>query len=59
MRLKPVDRRFLREDFDQWQAKWRPGWPEDVPVDQPWDTAVVAPKRDTSVVEETLRAAGR
>jgi hypothetical protein len=58
VRLKPVDRRLLREDFDQWQARWRPGWPEDVAVDQAWVTAAVASKRDTGVVEETLRAAG-
>jgi len=26
LRLKPVDPGFLRDDFDQWQAKMRPGW---------------------------------
>jgi len=26
LRLKPVDPRFLRNDFDQWQAKMRPAW---------------------------------
>ncbi|MFJ6433303.1 hypothetical protein, partial [Streptomyces sp. NPDC091416] len=28
VRLKPVERKFLREDFDEWLAQWRPGWPE-------------------------------
>jgi hypothetical protein len=27
VRLKPVDPRFLREDFDEWLSRWRPGWP--------------------------------
>lgn len=26
IRLKPVDTRFLREDFDEWLSRWRPGW---------------------------------
>ncbi|WP_084729867.1 SUKH-3 domain-containing protein [Streptacidiphilus neutrinimicus] len=58
VRLKPVDRRFLRDDFDAWQADWRPGWPEDVPVDQAWVTAAATAKRDTGVIERTLREAG-
>ncbi|AZK97833.1 MULTISPECIES: hypothetical protein [Streptomyces] len=28
-RLKPVDRHFLREDFDEWLSRWRPGWPQE------------------------------
>ncbi|WP_063796166.1 SUKH-3 domain-containing protein [Streptacidiphilus griseoplanus] len=58
VRLKPVDRRFLREDFDEWQAEWRPRWPEDVPVERAWVTAAVASRRATGLVEEPLRAAG-
>ncbi|MBP0450991.1 SUKH-3 domain-containing protein [Kitasatospora sp. RG8] len=58
VRLKPVDRRFLREDFDEWRARWRPGWPENVPVDQAWVEAEAAPLREAGAVEETLRAAG-
>ncbi|MFI5829233.1 hypothetical protein ACIA6C_18595 [Streptomyces sp. NPDC051578] len=27
IRLKPVDPRFRREDFDEWLSRWRPGWP--------------------------------
>ncbi|MGW1785579.1 hypothetical protein ACWCQQ_41815 [Streptomyces sp. NPDC002143] len=27
VRLKPVDRHFLRDDFEEWLSKWRPGWP--------------------------------
>ncbi|MEU5437246.1 hypothetical protein AB0G73_28240 [Streptomyces sp. NPDC020719] len=46
VRLKPVDRHFLREDFDQWQARWRPGRPENVPVDQAWVQAEAAPLRE-------------
>ncbi|MGW8631958.1 hypothetical protein [Streptomyces sp. NPDC055793] len=30
VRLKPVDRQFLREDFDEWLSRWRPGWPREV-----------------------------
>ncbi|MEY9845554.1 SUKH-3 domain-containing protein [Streptacidiphilus sp. MAP5-3] len=58
VRLKPVDRRFLRDDFDVWRANWRPGWPEDVPVDQAWVAATATAKRDTGVVEQTMREAG-
>ncbi|WP_176735418.1 SUKH-3 domain-containing protein [Actinacidiphila rubida] len=29
LRLKPVDRSFLRDDFDQWLLKWRPSWPDE------------------------------
>ncbi|MFJ8477002.1 SUKH-3 domain-containing protein [Kitasatospora sp. NPDC094011] len=58
VRLKPVERRFLRADFDEWRERWRPGWPEDVPVDQAWVEAEAAPLREAGVVEETLRAAG-
>ncbi|MEU9202900.1 SUKH-3 domain-containing protein [Streptomyces sp. NPDC048332] len=58
VRLKPVERKFLREDFDEWLAQWRPGWPENVPVDQAWVEADVATRRDAGEAEETLRAAG-
>ncbi|MGW1910417.1 SUKH-3 domain-containing protein [Streptomyces sp. NPDC002076] len=58
VRLKPVDRRFLREDFDEWQARRRPDWPENTPVDQAWVEAEAAPLREDGAVEETLRAAG-
>lgn len=36
LRLKPVDPQFLRDDFAQWQASRRPGWPENMPVDHAW-----------------------
>ncbi|MER6357925.1 hypothetical protein ABT186_40610, partial [Streptomyces sp. NPDC001634] len=26
VRLKPVDPRFVREDFAEWLTRWRPGW---------------------------------
>ncbi|MER7756714.1 SUKH-3 domain-containing protein [Kitasatospora sp. NPDC097643] len=58
VRLKPVDRQFLREDFDEWLARWRPSWPENLPVDQAWVEAEAAPLREAGTVEETLRAAG-
>ncbi|WP_432030076.1 hypothetical protein [Streptomyces sp. 1222.5] len=29
IRLKPVDSRYLREDFTEWLSRWRPGWPEE------------------------------
>ncbi|MFJ6662463.1 hypothetical protein [Streptomyces sp. NPDC091383] len=29
LRLKPVERRYLREDFAEWAARWRPGWPQE------------------------------
>jgi hypothetical protein len=48
----------LREDFEEWQARWRPGWPENMPVDQAWVEAEAASLRETGAVEETLRAAG-
>ncbi|WP_247490757.1 SUKH-3 domain-containing protein [Streptomyces sp. XM4193] len=57
VRLKPVDPQFLRDDFGRWQAAWRPGWPEDVPVDQGWVDTVTYP-RQTGVIEEALRSAG-
>ncbi|MCQ1579826.1 SUKH-3 domain-containing protein [Streptomyces parvus] len=58
VRLKPVDSQFLCEDFDEWLAQWRPGWPENIPVDQAWVEAAAAVRRDAGEVEETLRAAG-
>ncbi|MEU9496587.1 hypothetical protein AB0K64_34200 [Streptomyces sp. NPDC053741] len=30
VRLMPVDRQFLREDFDEWLIRWRPGWPREL-----------------------------
>ncbi|WP_436988177.1 hypothetical protein [Streptomyces sp. enrichment culture] len=29
VRLKPVDPRFVREDFTEWVGRWRPGWPQE------------------------------
>ena len=58
IRLKPVDRRFLSEDFDQWQAQWRPDWPENVPVEQAWVDARATVLRETGIVDRTLREAG-
>lgn len=58
VRLKPVDPQFLRDDFAHWQADWRPGWPEDVPVDKAWADAAATYLRGTAVIEETLRSAG-
>ena len=58
VRLKPVERQFLREDFDECLARSRPGWPENVPADQAWVEADAAARRDTGEVDETLRAAG-
>ncbi|MGQ5635731.1 MULTISPECIES: SUKH-3 domain-containing protein [unclassified Streptomyces] len=58
VRLKPVDPQFLRDDFAQWQANRRPGWPESTPVDQAWVDAAATSLRATGVIEETLRAAG-
>lgn len=29
VRLKPVEPRFLREDFSEWVSRWRPGWPQE------------------------------
>ncbi|MFI5797470.1 SUKH-3 domain-containing protein [Streptomyces sp. NPDC051677] len=58
VRLKPVDPQFLRDDFAHWQADWRPGWPEDVPVDKAWVDAAATYRRGTGVIEETLRSAG-
>ncbi|MFF7446642.1 MULTISPECIES: hypothetical protein [unclassified Streptomyces] len=29
VRLKPVDPRFLREDFADYLSRWRPGWPQE------------------------------
>lgn len=29
VRLKPVDPRFLREDFAAYLSRWRPGWPQE------------------------------
>ncbi|MYS22381.1 SUKH-3 immunity protein [Streptomyces sp. DvalAA-14] len=58
VRLKPVDPRFLRDDFARWQSNWRPNWPESVPVDQAWVDTAAASQRGTGVIEETLRAAG-
>lgn len=29
VRLKPVDPRFVREDFTEWISRWRPGWPQE------------------------------
>ncbi|MEU9334265.1 SUKH-3 domain-containing protein [Streptomyces sp. NPDC048290] len=55
--LKPVDRRFLRDDFTAWQRATRPDWPERVPVERAWVDAAAA-RRRTGVVERTLRAAG-
>jgi hypothetical protein len=72
-RLKPVDPRFLRDDFDQWLRKWRPGWPaeqgqalpETTPLAEAWVDATATPLRGTGAMtgftaetEETLRAAG-
>ena len=28
IRLKPVDRAYLRSDFDEWVRRFRPSWPE-------------------------------
>ncbi|HEY4458602.1 MAG TPA: hypothetical protein VGN81_30095 [Pseudonocardiaceae bacterium] len=28
VRLKPVDRAYLRADFDEWVHRFRPSWPE-------------------------------
>lgn len=36
VRLKPVDPRFLCDDFARRQSNQRPNWPESVPVDQAW-----------------------
>lgn len=73
VRLKPVDPHFLRDDFDQWLRKWRPGWPaeqgqalpEDTTLADAWVDATATPLRGAGVVtgftaetEETLRAAG-
>lgn len=35
IRLKPVEPRFLREDFAEWVGLWRPGWAQEhgLPVD--------------------------
>jgi len=30
LRLKPVDPRFLRDDFDRYLQRFRPGWPEEI-----------------------------
>jgi hypothetical protein len=29
VRLKPVDPRYLREDYTEWIDRWRPGWPQE------------------------------
>jgi predicted RNA-binding protein (virulence factor B family) len=29
VRLKPVEPRFVREDFTEWISQWRPGWPQE------------------------------
>ena len=50
VRLRPVERQFLREDFDEWLARWRPSWPENVPVDQAWVEAEAAARRDAGEV---------
>jgi hypothetical protein len=51
VRLRPVDPRFLRDDFAQWQANRRPGWPENVSVDQAWADAWATSLRSTGVVD--------
>ncbi|MGW4196470.1 SUKH-3 domain-containing protein [Streptomyces sp. NPDC005004] len=73
VRLKPVARQFLREDFDEWLSEWRPGWTaehgqvvrEDTPAAEAWGDAIATPLRGvraatgfTAETEETLRAAG-
>ncbi|MGW5101243.1 SUKH-3 domain-containing protein [Streptomyces sp. NPDC004100] len=73
VRLKPMDRQFLREDFDEWLSKWRPGWAaergqvvlEDTALAQAWVDAMATPLRGVGAVtgftaetEETLRTAG-
>ncbi|MEU0431874.1 hypothetical protein ABZ153_09535 [Streptomyces sp. NPDC006290] len=39
VRLEPADPMLLRDDFDQWQTKWRPGWAAERGQPLPGDTS--------------------